>query len=47
VLPTPEVAALTARAEQRKMPEINRMQSDVDESEAKRLKNAERNRSTR
>jgi len=40
VLPTPEVAALTAKAEQKKMPEINRMQAEIEASEAQRVKNA-------
>jgi general secretion pathway protein D len=41
VLPTPEVAALTAKAEQRKMPEVNRMQAEFEASEANRAKRAE------
>jgi general secretion pathway protein D len=40
VLPTPEVAALTARAEQDKMPGVRSVEAEVDAYEAKRLKKA-------
>ena len=40
VLPTPEVAALTARAEKDKMPEVRRMEEEVRAEEAKRLHHA-------
>lgn len=38
VLPTPEVAALTARAEKDKMPEIRRMENDVQSEENARIR---------
>jgi general secretion pathway protein D len=41
VLPTPEVAALTARAEKDKMPEVRRMENEIRAEEAKRLHHAE------
>lgn len=40
VLPTPEVAALAAKAEQSRMPEINRMEAEIEKSEADRIKRA-------
>jgi general secretion pathway protein D len=42
VLPTPEVAALTARAEQKKMPDVNQLQSEIEEEEAKRMHDFEK-----
>ena len=38
VLPTPEVAALTARAEKDKMPGVRRMENEIHSEEAKRLR---------
>ena len=38
VLPTPEIAALTATAEKNKMPEVLGMQKEVQQEEAQRLK---------
>lgn len=42
VLPTPEVAALTAKAENDKMPEIKRMQKEVQDEENARLRKMQR-----
>jgi general secretion pathway protein D len=42
VLPTPEVAALTATAEKNKMPGIKRAEKDVADDEAKRLKQSQK-----
>lgn len=42
VLPTPEVAALTARAEKDKMPEVRRMENEIRAEEAKRLHRADK-----
>jgi general secretion pathway protein D len=42
VLPTPEVAALTARVEQNKLPEVNRIEAEVDKAEAKRIRDADK-----
>jgi general secretion pathway protein D len=41
VLPTPEVAALTAKAEENRMPEVRRLEQEVQAEEAKRLHAAE------
>ena len=38
VLPTPEVAALTAKAEKNKMPEVRRMETEVQSEENARLR---------
>jgi general secretion pathway protein D len=43
VLPTPEVAALTARAEKNKMPGVRRTESEIQIEEANRLKQLEKN----
>ena len=43
VLPTPEVAALTARAEKDKMPGVKRTESEIQIEEANRLKQLDRN----
>jgi len=43
VLPTPEVAALTARAEKDKMPGVKRTEAEVQTEEANRLKQLEKN----
>jgi len=43
VLPTPEVAALTARAEKDKMPGVRRTESEIQIEEANRLKQLEKN----
>jgi general secretion pathway protein D len=40
VLPTPEVAALTAKAEQGKMPEVNRMEAETESDEAELINKA-------
>jgi len=42
VLPTPEVAALTARAEKDKMPGVRRLEEEVRAEEAKRLHQADK-----
>jgi general secretion pathway protein D len=42
VLPTPEVAALTARAEKEKMPEIRRLENEVQSEENGRLRKMQR-----
>jgi general secretion pathway protein D len=42
VLPTPEVAALTARAEKNKMPGIRQMEKEVQSEENDRLRNADK-----
>ena len=42
VLPTPEVAALTARAEKDKMPEVRRMENEVQSEENARLHKMQR-----
>src|SRR5882762_5608434 len=42
VLPTPEVAALMARAEKEKMPGVSEMEAEVQGAEGRRLKAAER-----
>jgi general secretion pathway protein D len=42
VLPTPEVAALTARAEKDKMPEIRRLETEVQSEENGRLRKMQR-----
>jgi general secretion pathway protein D len=47
VLPTPEVAALTAQAEQKKMPEVNRLQSEINDEEAKRLRDSQKDLKSR
>jgi hypothetical protein len=38
VLPTPEIAALTARSEKDKMPGVKQTEREIMEEEAKRLK---------
>jgi general secretion pathway protein D len=43
VLPTPEVAALTARAEKDKMPGVKRTENEVETEEANRLKQLDKN----
>lgn len=43
VLPTPEVAALTARSEKDKMPGVKRMEAEVGTEEANRLKQLDKN----
>jgi general secretion pathway protein D len=43
VLPTPEVAALTARAEKDKMPGVKRAETEIQTEEANRLKQLNRN----
>jgi len=43
VLPTPEVAALTARAEKDKMPGVRRAETEIQTEEANRLKQLNRN----
>lgn len=43
VLPTPEVAALTARAEKDKMPGVKRAETEIQTEEANRLKQLEMN----
>ncbi len=43
VLPTPEVAALTARAEKNKLPGIRRTETEIQLEEANRLKQLEKN----
>src|SRR6185369_6929787 len=43
VLPTPEVAALTARAEKDKLPGVKRMEAEVNIEEANRLKQLDKN----
>jgi general secretion pathway protein D len=43
VLPTPEVAALTARAEKDKMPGVKRAENEVQTEESNRLKQLDRN----
>lgn len=43
VLPTPEVAALTARAEKDKMPGVKRTESEIQIEEANRLKQLDKN----
>ena len=40
VLPTPEVAAMTARAEKDRMPGVRRAEAEILEEDAKRLRNA-------
>jgi general secretion pathway protein D len=40
VLPTPEIAALTAKAEKDKMPEVRRMEQEIQSEDAKRLNKA-------
>lgn len=47
VLPTPEVAALTAKAEQSKMPEVNRMEAEIEASEAERIRKADAQKKNR
>jgi len=47
VLPTPEVAALTAKAEKDKMPEVRRMEQEIQSEEAKRLHQADTDLSPR
>jgi general secretion pathway protein D len=42
VLPTPEVAALTARAEKDRMPGVRRFEGEVKSEEGRRLKKADR-----
>ncbi|HVV01677.1 MAG TPA: secretin N-terminal domain-containing protein [Verrucomicrobiae bacterium] len=42
VLPTPEVAAVTAKAEQRRMPEIRRAEHEIQEDENMRIKAADK-----
>src|SRR5207237_827481 len=42
VLPTPEVAALTARAEKEKMPGVSRWETEIQGEEGRRLKKSER-----
>jgi general secretion pathway protein D len=43
VLPTPEVAALTARAEKDKMPGVKRAETEIQTQEANRLKQLDQN----
>jgi type II secretory pathway component GspD/PulD (secretin) len=43
VLPTPEVAALTARAEKDKMPGVKRAETEIQTEEANRLKQLNKN----
>jgi general secretion pathway protein D len=43
VLPTPEVASLTARAEKNKMPGVRRAETEIQTEEANRLKQLDRN----
>jgi general secretion pathway protein D len=43
VLPTPEVASLTARAEKDKMPGVKRAEAEIQSEEASRLKHLEKN----
>jgi general secretion pathway protein D len=43
VLPTPEVAALTARAEKDKMPGVKRAETEIQTEEANRLKQLDKN----
>jgi general secretion pathway protein D len=43
VLPTPEVAALTARAEKDKMPGVKRAETEIQTEDANRLKQLDRN----
>jgi general secretion pathway protein D len=40
VLPTPEAAAIAAKAEEHKMPAVRRLESEVQKDEAKRLRQA-------
>ncbi len=40
VLPTPEIAALTASAEKNKMPEVRRLEKEIRADETQRLKQA-------
>ena len=40
VLPTPEIAALTARAEKNKMPGVRRLENEIRRDEKERLKKA-------
>ena len=40
VLPTPEIAALTATAEKNKLPEIRRLEKEIQADETRRLRNA-------
>jgi general secretion pathway protein D len=42
VLPTPEVAAVTARAEKERMPEIRRAETEIQNEENKRIKAADK-----
>jgi hypothetical protein len=42
VLPTPEIAALTAITEKNKMPGVRSMESEVRAEEAQRLKQADK-----
>ena len=42
VLPTPEIAALTATAEKNKLPATRRFLRDVQDDEAKSLRNADK-----
>ncbi len=42
VLPTPEVASLTARAEKYNMPGVRAWEQEMQEEEAKRMKNSEK-----
>jgi general secretion pathway protein D len=44
VLPTPEVAALAAKAEQSRMPEVNKMEAEIEKSEADRINQANKER---
>jgi general secretion pathway protein D len=46
VLPTPEVAALTARAEKDKMPGVRRTEAEIQGEEARRQKSADRDLKT-
>ena len=44
VLPTPEVAALTARAEKDKMPGVVRIENEIRDEEARRLRQLNKER---
>ena len=42
VLPTPEIAALAATAEKHRMPEVRRLENEIQEDETRRMKQADR-----
>ena len=44
VLPTPEIASLTAKAEKAKMPGVSQMEEETQKEDAKRLKQADKKR---